>query len=324
MRRFIPLFFCFILLFFFFLSNNLLYLDCRGLPLMKGDIDNYIPMFIDPSSADFIHIFYAYQIYFLERSLDFGWGYTIFFRSMFFAWLFLPLVLFVYFCSFDADPLSALAAVLLVYVFSWWVPVYLVMGILAQFECMAFFFLFWTCYNLRKKTGGLFLDFFYGFFFVLSCLNHPYVLFVFGVRFFFVRGGVLTLPFLFGGVAVASHHGFYSLLYTGLSENLFTAVMVGGLCSLGVFFVPRQMRFYSFFMFFAGLFSHTHRLFLFVLPDLSYYLVRHYRFKPLFFVFCGVFSILYSYVSAFFWLNSFAGELLFREGGLDCFYTLWH
>lgn len=309
--------------FLLILSLNIGYLDCQGLPFAKGDIDNYLNMF-DIRDSDIAHRFYVSQMNGLHDILGFDYPHLLFYTSVWKAYFIFPFVLFLFFCSMGQDIGRSGLAVILLYTFSWWMPMHLILGLHAQFDSMIFFFLFATASNLRRHTGGFELELVYWSSIMISIMSHYYIIVVYWIyfmfygkhkKYIFIAGLSLMfiLPYFNGGDPS---------VFIGLDAkvSIYTALMMGGVLWLGEYedTSPTDRR-YILALGILGLLSDNHRLFIYALPYLAYHFaIRYEQYgmpKQIIF-FLG--AIYYSYLSLIFWLSNMRAELR-NERGIDLY-----
>jgi len=300
--------------FLLLLSLNIGFLECEGLPFAKSDIDNYLRMF-DERDSDLAHRFYVLQMNGLHDI--FGWDYPhlVFYTSFWKAYLIFPFVFFLFFCSIGQNIGRAGLSVVLLYSFSWWLPMELILGLHAQFDSMLFFFLFATAANLKKQTGGFELDIVYWGSILFSVLSHYYIIVVYWIWFMFY--GKHKRYTLISGVGVLYALGVLTKtpfsLFVSFDErvSVFTALMMGGVLWLGEYEDASSTdRRYILALGILGLASDNHRLFLYAMPYLAYHFaIRYEQYgipKQVIF-FLGM--VYYNYLGLIFWLSNMRAEI---------------
>ena len=313
------------LAFLLLISLNIGFLDCQGLPFTKTDIDNYLMMF-EARDSDIAHRFYVLQINGIADITGWDYVHTVFYTSFWKAFLIFPIIFFLFFCSMGQNIGRAGLAVVLLYTFSWWIPMHLILGLHAQFDSMLFFFLFATAANLRRQTNGIELELVYWGSIFMAIISHFYILVVFWIYFMFY-GSHKKILFLSGfGVLyiLGLLDGYDVMIYLGLDQkvSIYTMLMIGGVLWLGEYEdTPTTDRRYILVLGIFGLISDNHRLFLYALPYLAYHFaIRYEQYgipKQIMF-FIG--ALYYNYLSLIFWISNMRGEIRNeRTIGTECF-----
>lgn len=313
--------------FLLLLSLNIGYLDCQGLPFAKQDIDNYLDMF-HARDSDLAHRFYVWQINSIHDITGWDYPHIIFYTSFWKAYFIFPFVFFLFFCSMGQDIGRSGLAVVLLYSFSWWIPMHLILGLHAQFDSMIFFFLFATASNLRRQTNGIELELVYWMAIFMSLISHYYIIVMYWIYFMFygpAKGRkYLVLSGILIFIGLTYYHGKDPAVFLGLDAkvSLYTALLIGGALWLGEYEDASSTdRRYILALGILGLLSDNHRLFLYALPYLAYHFAiryEQYGFPKQIIFFLG--AIYYNYLTLIFWLSNMRAELRTeRDIPLMCF-----
>ena len=301
-------------------SLNLNFIDCQNIPFQKNDIDNYMEMFTGIQNTDIYHIFYVSQIKSIMRFTGYSASYVVFYTMLLKAYLFFPFCIFLFYCSINRSPRQALYAVVLLYSFTWFLPMHLLLGLHAQFDSMLFYVIYLCANNLRKKVYDTDLEIvFYGSIF-FSVISHPYILFVFYLRYLFY--GRKEPKILFIASVLMSAFLIYRFanpqFLFGFDGNtdLLTAFLVFPFSLVTLWYIkglplPKRSKKYFFALVVLGVLSDNHRMMLITMIELGYYFSLWLTSRNnLLKLYIWIFSLLYFYYTWVFWLSAFRAEII--------------
>ena len=302
------------LAFLILISLNIGFLDCQGLQFTKTDIDNYLMMF-EARDSDIAHRFYVLQINGISDITGWDYMHTVFYTSFWKAFLIFPIIFFLFFCSLGQNIGRSGLAVVLLYSFSWWIPMHLILGLHAQFDSMMFFFLFATAANLRRQTNGIELDLVYWGSMFMAIISHFYVLVVLWIYFMFY-GSHKKIVFASGLVIVyilGLLEGYPLSVYLGMDQkvSVFTMLMIGSILWFGEYRDSTSTdRKYIIVLAIFGLLSDNHRLFLYALPYLAYHFaIRYEQYGIPYQVILFFGALYYNYLTLIFWITNMRAEI---------------